>query len=122
MKKNILLLVLLSFLITIIACGADMKITKEKAITIANKEAIKLGYGIKNMDVWITKYDTPWNDYLPKDSNSQYVIERINKLKGKEYWAVSYTPKKETGIVFGGNLCLFIDYENGKIIATIMGK
>ncbi len=102
--------------------GGDMEITKKEAIKIANKEVIKLGYDVKSMDVWISKYNTPWNAYLPKDSKSEYHIERQNKLKGKKYWAVNHTPKPSTGIVLGGNVCIFVDANNGEIITSIRGK
>ena len=101
-----------------------MKITEKKAIEIANEEAIKLGYDIKSMDIKITKYNTPWNEYIPKDSKSEYIIERLNKLKNKEYWAVYYYYDfKKIGMIYkGGDLCIFVDAKTGEIITTYRGK
>jgi len=97
-------------------------VTKEKAVEIANKEALRFGYDIKTMDVWISKYDTPWNPYLPRGSKSEYIIERQNKLKSKKYWAINYTPIQGMGIALGGNICVFIDANNGEVITIYRGK
>lgn len=102
-----------------VACGVDMKIFKEEAIKIANNEIEKLGYDVKNMEMEISKYNTPWNKYLPKNSDSEYIIERKNKLINKEYWAIYYKPK---GLILGGDICVFVDSTNGEIITTIRGK
>lgn len=104
--------------------GNMNNIGKEKAIKIANKEAINLGYDIKIMDIKINRYDTPWNDYLPKDCKSEYCIERQNKLINKKYWTIYYYYKpKQSGESFkGGDLCIFIDAHNGEILTTYRGK
>lgn len=101
-----------------------MNITKEQIIEIANKEAIMLGYDTKIMDIKVTKYNTPWNDYLPKDCNSDYCIERQNKLMNKEYWAVYYyyKPKQAEESYKGGDLCIFVNANNGDIITIYRGK
>ena len=103
--------------------GGDMEITKDKAIEIANKEAKKLGYDIESMNIKITKHNTPWNEYLPKESETEYDVERKKQLTNKEYWAVYYYPKQEKNYpILGGDICIFVDSSSGEIITNIRGK
>lgn len=96
------------------AYGNDKRITKDKAIEIANDEVEKLGLDHESLKVEATKYNTPWNKYLPKD-DKEYAVDR-KKLKNKQYWAVYYyNPMYKKG----GDLCIFIDYNNGKVINKI---
>lgn len=102
-----------------ISCEADMKITKEEVIEIANKEAIRLGYDINMMEIKVTKHTTPWNTYLKKDNNSEYALVRKEKLINKEYWAVYYAPKN---MQLGGDICIFIDSSTGEVLTSLRGK
>ena len=101
-----------------------MKITKNKAIELADIEAKKLGYDISIMNTRVDEYSTPWNEYLPKESNDQFSIEKKNKLKNKKYWAVYYYPNREkVGLGYkGGDFCIFIDSTTGEIITDIRWK
>jgi len=105
--------------------AGDMKITNEQAIEIANRKAISLGYNAKFMNMQITLHNVPWNKCLPKEeSTSEYVRERQNKLNGKEYWAIYYYPRPqvEEGIVKGGDVCIFVDSQNGEVLTNYRGK
>ena len=114
---------LMFFYATVEVYGNDMKIIKEKAIGIANKEAKKLGYDVESMNIKITKYNTPWNEYLSKESKTEYDIERKKRLTNKEYWAVYYYPKPQKDQVMkGGDICIFVDANNGEIITNIRWK
>ena len=97
----------------------DTCITKEIAIEIAKKEATRIGIDIKSFGIKITKYNTPWNEYIPKDSNEGYYADKLNELKNKEYWAVYFYHYRYQK---GGDFCLFIDYNNGNIITIIRWK
>lgn len=110
--------------IIIRAYGVDMKITKENAIEKANIEAKRLGYDIEIMSIEAIKYNTPWNEYLPKDSNDKCYVERMNKLNNREYWAVYYYPNPEkVGIGYkGDDFCMFVDANTGEIITNIRWK
>jgi len=98
--------------------------TKEKAIEIANIESKSLGYDLGILSVKATKYNTPWNEYLPKDSNDTYYVEKIDKLKNREYWAVYYYPDREkVGVGYkGGDFCIFIDTSTREIVTYILWK
>ena len=99
-------------------------ISYEQAIEIAGKEALRLGYDIKSMELQeISKHYDPWNNYLPRKSNSEYVLLRRDKLKGKEYWAVYYGRRRKPGRRGkGGGICVFIDSATGEILTTYRGK
>jgi hypothetical protein len=110
--------------VTIRAYGVDMKVSKDEAIEIANRESKRFGYDKETMNVEATKYNTPWNEYLPKNSNEKYYVERMNKLNNREYWAVYYYPNPEkVGIGYkGGDFCIFVDANTGEIITDIRWK
>jgi hypothetical protein len=57
-----------------VAYGKDKTITKDKAIEIANNEVEKLGRDVNSLHVEATKYNTPWNKYLPKDDKEYALI------------------------------------------------
>jgi len=104
--------------------GNGMKISNKKALLIAVGEATKLGYEAEHMNVEAILYKTYWNSILPKDSTSEYDLERQNKLKGKIYWAVYFYPRpsREGGIVKGGDVCIFVDSTTGDILADYRGE
>lgn len=119
----IILVTIIHLIINVKAYEGNMKITKEKAIEIANKEAKELGYDVESMNIELTKYNTPWNKYLPKESETEYDMERRKKLTNKEYWAVYYYPKPQRNqVVKGGDICIFIDANNGDVITNIRWK
>jgi hypothetical protein len=102
-------------------CGAKDQNTKnsiEDAIGIASIEAKKLGYDVENMEVTAAEYDNPQNPYL--DSDNEYCSERKEKLKGKQYWAVYYSGKGLNSL--GGDICVFVDKQSGKVITDYRGK
>ena len=97
---------------------AEMQMTRDKAIEIANVRSKQLGYIIENMNIEATKYNTPWNEYLPKDSTDKYHVEKRNRLNNREYWAVYYYPMAGKG----GDFCIFVDANTGEIIMDIRWK
>lgn len=116
----VIILIMMCSFAKIQTSEAGMKISKHKAIAIANEEAEKLGYDIKLLITRATKYNTPWNEYLPENSQSDYDIERINKLKNKEYWAVYYFLNRMGHK--GGDICIFVDANTGEIITDARWK
>ena len=101
-----------------------MKITNDQAMEIANKEAMRLGHDTKLMDIEVTLNNVHWNKFFPKGSTSEYVRERQNKLKGKEYWAIWYHPSQTIGggMAKGGDVCIFIDSKTGEVLTNYRGK
>jgi len=98
--------------------GDGTKISNGKALSIAQKEAKKLGYQTESMDVEATLYKTHWNRILPKDSTDEYYLERQDKLKGRIYWAVYFSPSGS----LGGDVCIFVDSTTGEILTDYRGE
>ena len=97
--------------------------SRSDILSIAGKEAGRLGYDIKQMSVSFDSYNSKWNDYLgtvhgaqPKQGIPLSVKE---KLENREYWAVYYAPLK---MMPGGDLWIFVDRQTGEIITTILGQ
>ncbi len=99
-------------------CTKNLK--KENAVKIASKYANELGYDIKSMEIKVLKYNQPYNKFLPKENKGLYATERRKKLEGKIYFAVKYNEKEP--YYKGGGICVFINANNGKILATCRGK
>lgn len=123
MKKRIIYYQIL--LLFIASCTPTMTVTKRMAFENANMELAKIGeYEIKNMQVEISKHNSPYSEYLPKDSVDEYALQVIKKLKNKEYWAIYYYPiEGENGsLQSGGDLCIFIDARSGGVISVVRYK
>ncbi len=106
-----------------------MKITKEQAIKIANKEAKRIGYDISRTKIEIDKNNTVWNGWSGSihtnikgetltalDANP----EIKTKLKNKNFWAIYYHPEEHN--VFGGDFFIFVDRNSGEIIYSLKFK
>jgi len=97
--------------------------SKIDALKLASKYAEELGYDVNSMNIEISKYNQPYNEYFPKDEKDEYAVERRNKLKGKNYFAVYFfTPIRGNIATSGGDVCVFIDTENGNILTDYRGK
>jgi len=103
--------------------SAEFMITEKQAVEIANKEIEKLKYNVKDMEIKISRHSDPWNDYLPKEDNTEYFTTRKNKLSGKTYWAVYYSKAQKPGTrTFGGDICIFIDAKTGDVLTFCRGE
>jgi hypothetical protein len=99
--------------------AGQTEVIRERAIEIASIEAARLGYDLKSMNVSTIQQDTPWNMLFPKDSKSDYDIERQERLAGKKYWLIYFSTKQNR---MGGDLGVFIDFNTGEIITLYRGK
>lgn len=101
-----------------------MGVNERAAIEKADVRAAELTGNISSMKVKATRYATPWNDYIQKDTHSEYQIERMNKLKNRDYWAVYYYPDREKSgkSSKGGDFCVFVDAHSGEIITELRWK
>ncbi len=98
-------------------------ITEKRAIEIANKKMIELGYKIELMDVVATIHDKPWNYCLLKGNDSEYQVRRKEKLAQKIYWEIYFSKKKEAGVIhLGGDACIYVDVISGEILTYYLGK
>lgn len=100
--------------------GSNMVITKEHAIEIADREAMRLGYDTKVMNMEIDEQNTKWSTYiLSTPSALEGARELKDALKKRKYWAVYYGPK---GLVLGGDIFIFIDRDTGEILGVLRGR
>lgn len=98
-----------------------MKISREEAIGIANKEANRLGYNAAKMKIEIDEENTWWNSYIASSPSFWEQHPHIQeKLHNRDYWAVFYGSQDRTRL--GGDLWVFVDRASGEIIMAIKGK
>lgn len=127
-KALVNLVIIFSLFVLVNACywaekshGDISEISNEEAVRIASDEGKKLGYDVENMGIVAMKYTTPWNKYLPKDSESEDDIVRKQKLMNRKYWAVYFHMIPEPGYeIAGGDFCIFIDVKTGEIITNVL--
>jgi len=103
----------------------NISITRDKAIEVATGEAVRLGYVVQNMAIEVGQDNRVWNEHLAsleknKMGSNEYMQTLNAKLAYKQYWAVYLRPKQITKE--GGDLFVFVDATNGKVLATYRGK
>ena len=103
---------------------------------IARREVIKLREEVDEhrKDIRISRHHEPWNRCMPLNENRpdhdkeyyKFVLQRWEKLSGKEYWAVSFDLAGRTfepGILWvGGSECFFVDVNTGEVLADYLTK
>lgn len=95
-------------------------ITQKEILVFANKEALRLGYDIGSMDVYLDRYNAEWNKLIL--NNPSYLDcnpELRDKLKNG-YWAVYYSPKNSPQK--GGDPWIFVNPKTGEIMGRIGGE
>lgn len=95
-----------------------MKISLKEAISIAEKKAESLNYDIKKMKLMADENNNIWNNY----SSSGFLEANPpikDVLNGKDFWTIYFAP---TEAVLGGDLFIFVDKKNGKVILALPGK
>ncbi len=96
---------------------------QEKAVEIANKKAIELGYDLNIMIIDIDEENTGWNNYISYDKSHDFWKENPelrDKLMSRSYWAVYYGPNKVNQL--GGDLWVVVDKETYQIITYLRGQ
>jgi Peptidase propeptide and YPEB domain len=111
---------------------SKVTINKYQAINIAQREAIRLSYNVKKMNVEAFRNTTRWEKsnfishykaevysekngkFVPDDKEWYY--ELIKKFQGHEYWAVRFYYDSP---LLGGSRTVIIDAKSGKILASI---
>lgn len=94
------------------------KATLDKAIVIAKNVASELGYIIDELEVVADSQNSLWKKY--KIDILAGNMDLKNKLGNKEYWVIYLRPK-DTNVV-GGNIFVFVDKNNGKVIGYLRGQ
>lgn len=124
MSNYLVVQVVILFMFSQVTYGAAMGVNERAAIEKADVRAVEFVGNISGMKVKATRHTTPWNDYIQKDTRSEYQIERMNKLKSRDYWAVYYYPDREKSgkSSKGGDFCVFVDAHSGEIITDLRWK
>ncbi len=101
--------------------GARRKpmITKTEAVTIANKEATRLGYNLNRIESSADAENSVWTHYLRQGVLRLRHLNLERKLASKRFWAIYYAPRQSQ---FGGDLFVFVDKENGDVIDHLKGQ
>lgn len=94
------------------------KATLDKAIVIAKNVASELGYIIDELEVVADSQNFLWKKY--KIDILAGNMDLKNKLGNKEYWVIYLRPK-DTNVI-GGNIFVFVDKNNGKVIGYLRGQ
>ena len=87
---------------TAMACAAERMWTRSEILTVADKEAQRLGYNVEQMSVSFGWYKV--DEWCQSDDTT---------------WAILYRPLT---LSLGGDLCIVIDRESGKVISTKTGE
>jgi hypothetical protein len=117
--------ILVPFLAVVVAChpenrGTSMPSTSE-IIHIANHEAIRLGFDLRDSNVTIDEQNSEWESFQAATNILDTESDLANLLRGKEYWAVYYWPRERPGVIFaGGKLFVFIDKKTRKSIGHVI--
>lgn len=102
------------------ATADDAQLSRDKVVEVASREAAKMGYDLNTLAVDVSEYSTPWNRCLDREATSAYARERLEKLTGRDYYAVVFWPKEFKGV--GGGLCVYVDKHSGEIITSIRNR
>ena len=112
-----------------------MDISREVAVKTATVEAKRLGFKAEEMIALNPDAMQEWNDYYKKVYSKENALPQTyatewrkqmestptlaDKLGGKDYWAVYFGPRTP---MMGGDLWVFIDKNDGDVIAHLRGK
>jgi hypothetical protein len=132
-KISIISLHIVALLYMFVGCQNQ---EKEKVLEVAKKEALRIGYDIRNKDVTITDHPMSWDELFSTSEYYQnlaksadlipnyrkYIEEDKKKLEGKVFWIVSYSIKRGPGdVVVGGILNVFVNDSDGSILLSEIG-
>lgn len=100
--------------------SARLSAEEQEIVRVALPIVAEMGYPSGSMDVSVTLHSVPWNHVLPQEAtDNTYVRERQDKLRGRQYWTVYFSP---TGNVRGGDVAVFLDAGTREMITTYRGK
>ena len=123
-KVNKLLILPIFFLVSfVINCqGAENKsmshdMSLQKAIEIASSRAVQMGFSLNKMEIIADEKNTSWLENVQHLKSHWERSGILDKLNGRQYWAIHYMPKQlSPAMLGGGDLWVFVDKKNGTII------
>jgi len=117
--KIFLLSIFFIFLCPIYLASAEL-LKKEKILDIAKRVVIKLEYDWESMEREAAFFSTPYNPYLPDDSEAtddheKQILKTVrDKLRNKKYWVVYFFPISKK--ILDGDIAVFIHAADGKLL------
>jgi len=120
----------------------EKKITRQQALAIADSEASKVGYSIKEKRIGITERSVSVDslvlirevisgDTILSPSLFKHIVDKMyrqtdvnrKKFSGRKFWVVAFLPIVPIGsIPVGGDFWIFIDASTGKVLQEVRGK
>lgn len=102
---------------------APDKINLDTAIELAKVELKKRNpkYPVGQVNITSDDENGGWKEYVSSSPSvlNENSIKNLN-LNKKDYWAIYFAPKGEKTL--GGDAWVFVDRDEGKIIAVILGQ
>ena len=98
--------------------------SRSEAIEVAKKELARHGYSVGEMVVEADEQNRKWHSYLRSTSDfAKYYRNEIEKLEGRQYWAVYLAPRPVPNTVQGGgDAFVFVETGTGTILSVILFK
>jgi len=105
------------------ACNRSKEISICRAINIASIKAKSKGYNVQELDVHVSKHNTPINRHTSLLDIQGAGDDIKRKLMGRTYYTIYYSPRAEPdNVIKGGDIVVFVDAHSGEIIAIIPGQ
>jgi hypothetical protein len=113
-----------------IAAGSTegaQRISKENAISIAAVEARQHWYEPDKLIIDADERNSAWETFLaafqksePNALREPPLADLLNKLAGKTYWAVKFSPRAAANVdVFDGTAWIFVDAYSGVVLSVL---
>lgn len=113
-----IIMALLAALVAPVPARAEA-ITQVGAAQIGDNTVKAIDHNLDRFDKTVTLFDTPENNALPANSESETVHRIRHKLANHHYWAVRYVPRDQRE---DHEISVFIDSTTGAILGIYMGK
>jgi hypothetical protein len=98
--------------------------SRSEAIEVAKKELARHGYSVGKMVVGADEGNRTWQSYLRSTSDfAKYYRNEIEKLEGRQYWAVYLAPAPVPNTLQGGgDAFVFVETGTGTVLSVILFK
>lgn len=103
-------------------------ISREKAIEIANKKILELGYDLEELVMVVDEGNQEWNRYAAGMKRSKLPPEVLKdfeqkeaKLRGHSFWHIAYKFKPHEKTERLGGVAVFVGATKGQVLLVIPG-
>ncbi len=112
--------------------GEGSLIPREQAIKIAEAKMLQMGYDPTEMYPEIDEDNKKWNEWVkgylrtdlgpdrdPGPEAQRAFDKQYAKVRGKQFWRITYKWKPRNGNIVIGGVGIFVDANNGEILLVI---